>query len=117
MAVERTVGIALEGVTKRYGKAEAVKDVSLAIGEGEFFSLLGPSGCGKTTTLRVIAGFEVPDEGRVLLQGQDVTRVTSNRRCVMNPIGGLDSSSGGESTTSDRRESRRPRAHRIRRPR
>ena len=82
MAAERTVGIALEGVTKRYGKAEAVKDVSLAIGEGEFFSLLGPSGCGKTTTLRMIAGFEVPDEGRVLLQGQDVTRVTPNRRSV-----------------------------------
>jgi spermidine/putrescine transport system ATP-binding protein len=82
MAAERTVGIALEGVTKRYGKAEAVKDVSLAIGEGEFFSLLGPSGCGKTTTLRMIAGFEVPDEGRVLLQGQDVTRVTPNRRPV-----------------------------------
>ena len=65
-----TVGIALEGVSKRYGKAAAVNDVSIAIGEGEFFSLLGPSGCGKTTTLRMIAGFEVPDEGRILLQGR-----------------------------------------------
>ena len=77
------VAIALEGVTKRFGKAEAaVRDVSLEIGEGEFFSLLGPSGCGKTTTLRMIAGFEVPDEGRIVLQGTDVTTVFSNKRPV-----------------------------------
>ena len=77
------VAIALEGVTKRFGKAEAaVHDVSLEIGEGEFFSLLGPSGCGKTTTLRMIAGFEVPDEGRIVLQGTDVTTVFSNKRPV-----------------------------------
>jgi spermidine/putrescine transport system ATP-binding protein len=82
MADEPSVGIALEGVSKRYGKAEAVTRVSIAIGEGEFFSLLGPSGCGKTTTLRMIAGFEVPDEGRVVLQGRDVTRVTPNHRPV-----------------------------------
>jgi spermidine/putrescine transport system ATP-binding protein len=56
--------------------------VTLAIYEGEFFSLLGPSGCGKTTTLRMIAGFEVPDEGRIILQGRDVTTVFSNRRPV-----------------------------------
>ena len=71
MAAQRSVAIALEGVSKRFGRAEAVRDVSLGIGEGEFFSLLGPSGCGKTTTLRMIAGFEVPDEGRVLLQERD----------------------------------------------
>jgi spermidine/putrescine transport system ATP-binding protein len=82
MAEGRSVAIALEGVSKRFGKAAAVRDVSLAIGEGEFFSLLGPSGCGKTTTLRMIAGFEVPDEGRILLQGKDVTTVFSNRRPV-----------------------------------
>ena len=82
MAVAPRVGIALEGVSKSYGKAAAVNDVSLAIGEGEFFSMLGPSGCGKTTTLRMIAGFEVPDEGRIMLQGQDVTRVTPNKRPV-----------------------------------
>ena len=82
MAAQRSVAIALEGVSKRFGKAEAVRDVSLAIGEGEFFSLLGPSGCGKTTTLRMIAGFEVPDEGRVLLHGEDVAAVFSNRRPV-----------------------------------
>ena len=76
------VAIALEGVSKRFGKAEAVRDVSLEISEGEFFSLLGPSGCGKTTTLRMIAGFEVPDEGRIVLQGTDVTTVFSNKRPV-----------------------------------
>ena len=60
---DRDVAIALEGVSKRFGRAKAVCDVSLAIEPGEFFSLLGPSGCGKTTTLRMIAGFEEPDEG------------------------------------------------------
>jgi len=79
---DRNVAIALEGVSKRFGKADAVRDVTLAILEGEFFSLLGPSGCGKTTTLRMIAGFEVPDEGRILLQGQDGTTVSPNRRPV-----------------------------------
>src|ERR1043165_1243735 len=79
---EDRVAIELDGVSKRFGKAAAVNDVSLAIREGEFFSLLGPSGCGKTTTLRMIAGFEVPDEGRILLQGDDVTTVFSNRRPV-----------------------------------
>jgi len=79
---EESVAIALEDVSKRFGKAEAVRNVTLAIGEGEFFSLLGPSGCGKTTTLRMIAGFEVPDEGRIVLQGKDVTSVFSNRRPV-----------------------------------
>ena len=54
--------------------------MSLSIGDGEFFSLLGPSGCGKTTTLRMIAGFEQPDEGRIVLQGTDVTTVPPNRR-------------------------------------
>ena len=82
MPEDRSVAIALEDVSKRFGKAEAVRNVTLAIGEGEFFSLLGPSGCGKTTTLRMIAGFEVPDEGRVVLQGRDVTAVTPNRRPV-----------------------------------
>jgi len=82
MATDRSVAIALEGVSKRFGKAEAVRNVTLAIREGEFFSLLGPSGCGKTTTLRMIAGFEVPDEGRIVLQGKDVTSVFSNRRPV-----------------------------------
>ncbi len=56
--------------------------MTLAIGEGEFFSLLGPSGCGKTTTLRMIAGFVEPDGGRILLHGSDVTSVPPNRRPV-----------------------------------
>jgi spermidine/putrescine transport system ATP-binding protein len=77
-----SVGIALESVTKRFDRVGAVDGVTLSIGEGEFFSLLGPSGCGKTTTLRMIAGFETPDEGRILLQGRDVTRVPPNRRAV-----------------------------------
>ena len=56
MSGDRDVAIALEGVSKRFGKADAVHEVTLTIGDGEFFSLLGPSGCGKTTTLRMIAG-------------------------------------------------------------
>ena len=79
---DRGVAIALESVSKRFGKANAVHDVSLAVLEGEFFSLLGPSGCGKTTTLRMIAGFEVPDEGRILLQGRDDTSISPNRRPI-----------------------------------
>src|SRR5438034_6147325 len=74
--------IGLVGVSKRFGTHAAVDDVTLEIGEGEFFSLLGPSGCGKTTTLRMVAGFERPDEGRIVLQGNDVTTVPANRRPV-----------------------------------
>src|SRR6266568_1324762 len=82
MAADDSVAIALEGVSKGFGETRAVQDVTVAIGEGEFFSLLGPSGCGKTTTLRMIAGFEVPDEGRIVLQGKDVTSVSANHRKV-----------------------------------
>src|SRR4051812_29852870 len=74
--------IVLEQVAKLFGGVRAVDDVSLRIAEGEFFSLLGPSGCGKTTTLRMIAGFEEPDAGRILLRGQDVTHVAPARRNV-----------------------------------
>ncbi|MGH9042607.1 MAG: ABC transporter ATP-binding protein [Acidimicrobiia bacterium] len=65
--------ITLAGVSKRFGEVVAVDDVDLEIHDGEFFSMLGPSGSGKTTCLRLIAGFEAPTEGRVLLQGEDVT--------------------------------------------
>src|SRR4051812_34627466 len=65
--------ITFENVTKRFGKMVAVDNVSLSIQEGEFFSLLGPSGCGKTTLLRMLAGFETPTEGRILIDGQDVS--------------------------------------------
>jgi spermidine/putrescine transport system ATP-binding protein len=74
--------IGLVGVSKRFGGVNAVDDVSLEIAEGEFFSLLGPSGCGKTTTLRMVAGFELPDTGRIVMQGRDVTEVRANRRPV-----------------------------------
>jgi spermidine/putrescine transport system ATP-binding protein len=76
------VAIALTGVSKSFGAAPAVNDVTFEIEDGEFFSLLGPSGCGKTTTLRMIAGFETPDAGRVVLRGTDVTTVPANRRPV-----------------------------------
>ncbi|MEY4250419.1 MAG: hypothetical protein RJA87_2052 [Pseudomonadota bacterium] len=74
--------ISFENITKRYGKVVAVDNVSLTIEEGEFFSLLGPSGCGKTTLLRMLAGFEVPTEGRILIDGQDVSQTPPNRRPV-----------------------------------
>ena len=67
--------IRLERLTKRYGDVQAVAGIDLEIADGEFFSMLGPSGSGKTTTLRMIAGFEQPTEGRVLLHGRDVTGV------------------------------------------
>ncbi len=74
--------IKVERVTKRFGDVTAVDDVSLTIPGGEFFSMLGPSGCGKTTTLRMIAGFETPDEGRILLQGGEVTHIPPAKRNV-----------------------------------
>jgi spermidine/putrescine transport system ATP-binding protein len=74
--------IVVDRVTKLFGQLAAVRGVSLTIPGGEFFSMLGPSGCGKTTTLRMIAGFETPDEGRILLQGSDVTAVPPAKRNV-----------------------------------
>jgi spermidine/putrescine transport system ATP-binding protein len=74
--------ITLEQVVKRFGSYVAVQQADFAIERGEFFSLLGPSGCGKTTTLRMIAGFEQPSAGRILLEGKDVSRVPPYRRNV-----------------------------------
>ena len=74
--------VELVDLAKRYGAFEAVRGIDLEIPPGEFFSLLGPSGCGKTTTLRMIAGFERPSGGRVLLDGRDVSAVPPNRRDV-----------------------------------
>src|SRR3954464_8182244 len=65
--------VSVEGIRKTYGDVVAVHDVDLKVGDGEFFTLLGPSGSGKTTTLRIIAGFERPDSGRVTLGGADIT--------------------------------------------
>ncbi|WP_456636434.1 ABC transporter ATP-binding protein [Bradyrhizobium sp. USDA 10063] len=72
----------IEGVTKRFGNFSAVNQLSLDIRAGEFFALLGPSGCGKTTLLRMLAGFETPDEGRILLSGQDIAQVMPHERPV-----------------------------------
>jgi spermidine/putrescine transport system ATP-binding protein len=74
--------VQLVGLAKRFGGFEAVCGIDLDIAPGEFFSLLGPSGCGKTTTLRMIAGFERPSKGRVLLDGKDVSDTPPNRRNV-----------------------------------
>ncbi|HPC20399.1 MAG: ABC transporter ATP-binding protein [Kiritimatiellae bacterium] len=71
-----------EDVSKHYGDVKAVDHVSLTVKQGEFFSLLGPSGCGKTTLLRILAGFEQPDTGRVLLGGEDVTDLPPYERKV-----------------------------------
>jgi spermidine/putrescine transport system ATP-binding protein len=70
----------LHGVTKRFDDVTAVDELDLEIGRGEFFTLLGPSGCGKTTTLRMIAGFEDPTEGDVLIDGQGVAGLPPHRR-------------------------------------
>src|SRR3954454_9844195 len=70
----------IDGVTKRFGGFTAVDKLSLDIRSGEFFALLGPSGCGKTTLLRMLAGFETPDEGRILLNGKDIAQVLPHRR-------------------------------------
>lgn len=72
--------VELRGVSKRFGAVAAVDGVSLRVEQGAFLTLLGPSGCGKTTTLRMIAGFETPSEGAVLIGGQDVSRVPPNAR-------------------------------------
>jgi spermidine/putrescine transport system ATP-binding protein len=76
------VEVGLYNVTKRFGDTVAVDNVTLEIRQGEFFSLLGPSGCGKTTSLRMVAGFEEPDSGRVELTGRDIVGVAPYRRNV-----------------------------------
>jgi putrescine transport system ATP-binding protein len=72
----------IEGVGKTFGNFRAVDRVSLDVQAGEFFALLGPSGCGKTTLLRMLAGFETPDEGRILLGGRDIAPVLPHERPV-----------------------------------
>ena len=74
--------VVIDGITKRFGETAAVDDVSLSIERGEFLTLLGPSGCGKTTLLRMVAGFEAPSRGRILLGGRDVTRDPPEQRPV-----------------------------------
>jgi putrescine transport system ATP-binding protein len=74
--------VRLENLSKSFGGHQAVSDVSLSIERGEFFALLGPSGCGKTSLLRLMAGFERPDKGRIFIAGQDVTDTPPHRRPV-----------------------------------
>ena len=74
--------VRLEHVSKRFETVDAVSGLDFAIPEGQFVTLLGPSGCGKSTTLRLIGGFETPTEGRILIAGQDVTRLPPNKRDV-----------------------------------
>lgn len=74
--------VVLDKVTKRFGKVVAVDNVSLSIEKGEFVVLLGPSGCGKTTTLRMIAGLEIPTSGRIYIDGRDVTNLEPGERDV-----------------------------------
>ena len=72
----------LRGVSKTFGDVVALAETDLSVGEGEFFSVLGPSGSGKTTVLRLVAGFETPDTGTVMLGGRDVTGLAPNERDV-----------------------------------
>src|SRR5579872_3079556 len=74
--------VRFEAVSKSFSGVGAVAALSLDIFQGEFFALLGPSGCGKTTLLRLLAGLEMPDEGRVLLEGRDLSSVPPHRRAV-----------------------------------
>lgn len=79
-----SVSLTLKNITRRYVKDNeeflAVSNVNLEVKDGEFLTFLGPSGCGKTTTLRMIAGFETPSSGQILLGDQDVTKIPANER-------------------------------------
>ena len=78
----KAAAIELRNVSKLYGEVVAVRDISFAIAAGNLVTLLGPSGCGKTTTLRMIAGLELPTSGTIKFGGADVTRVPASERDV-----------------------------------
>ena len=92
---DRAYDVELRAVTKRFGSLTAVDAVNLRVRKGEFLSLLGPSGCGKTTSLRLIAGFEQPDEGEILIGGVDAAGAPL-------PMGSSSARSAGPSATSRR---------------
>jgi len=105
------IAIAVEGVTVRFGDSVALRQVSLSIEPGELLLLLGPSGCGKSTLLRSLAGFVSPDEGRVLFDGADVTRVPPHQRqigMVFQSFALFPHLSVGENVAFGLREQRRP---------
>lgn len=74
--------LVLESISKSFGKRKVLDNISLSVGAGEIFSILGPSGCGKTTLLRICAGLEEPDSGRILLNGIDITGLPANKRPI-----------------------------------
>ncbi len=74
--------LVFDGINKAFGSSPVIRDLTLSVNKGEIFSLLGPSGCGKTTLLRICAGFEMPDRGRVILDGQDITNLPPEKRPV-----------------------------------
>ena len=74
--------VKFENITKKYGNIEAVKQMNLKVNNGEFLSLVGPSGCGKTTTLRLIAGFIKPDEGKIFIDNEIVNNVPVKKRNI-----------------------------------
>ena len=82
MTLNPVADLVLRDVSKSFGSVRAVDAVSVAVQRGEFFSLLGPSGCGKTTTLRLVAGFEIPDGGTIELAGEDITHRPPDKRRV-----------------------------------
>ena len=82
MVMDREKAVEVKGVSKHFGSYQALKSVSFDIGENEFFTMLGPSGCGKTTLLRMLAGFESPDQGAILLHGREVTSIPPHKRRV-----------------------------------
>jgi spermidine/putrescine transport system ATP-binding protein len=82
MVTRNEKGLSVINIDKNFGDVKALVNVTLDVHEGEFFTLLGPSGCGKTTLLRIIAGLELPDTGRVLIGGQDITSLPATKRQV-----------------------------------
>src|SRR5690625_6363843 len=74
------MSVALQNLTKRFGSVAAVSDFSLELAQSDSVAILGPSGCGKSTVLRLVAGLERPDQGRILISGRDGTRLPAHRR-------------------------------------